>query len=213
MEFDKNAIENYLKSMQDNNHRFKSWEHCYLAYGNSNNEDYLSLNLAFYLASWGMYRGGCGLLWKDYKIHIDAVKVINSYKHLRDKEWLGLVDVKNIMEVFEKLKDVYEKIIFHNPKREFEEKISATDTLITKILLGTLGCVPAFDRCFKDGYELYTNKSFDEKILESIIKFIAINKGSIEESQQMIYSQIGCHYPPMKIVDMCFWQKGFEKLK
>lgn len=41
--------------VQDSNHRFKSWEYCYTAFGNLDSVDYLSLHLAFYLASWGMY--------------------------------------------------------------------------------------------------------------------------------------------------------------
>lgn len=213
MELDKNAFENYLNIMRDCNHRFKSWEHCYHAFGDNYDEDYLSLNLAFYLASWGMYRGGCGLFWKDYKIHTEAVKVINDYRYLRYNEWLEFDNITNIMDVFNKLKNIYENISYFNPKKKSEEKISATDTLITKILLGTLGCVPAFDRCFKAGYSLYANKSFDEKLLREMIEFINANKKLIKEFQIKIYELTKYHYPPMKIVDMCFWQKGFEKLK
>lgn len=37
---------------------------------NDVNLDYLSLQLAFYLASWGMYRGSSFLLQKYYRVHI-----------------------------------------------------------------------------------------------------------------------------------------------
>ena len=43
------------------NHRYLSWEHCYLMFSNeiqqaNPNIDLLSLHLGFYLASWGMMR-------------------------------------------------------------------------------------------------------------------------------------------------------------
>jgi hypothetical protein len=43
--------------------------------------DYLSLQLSFYLASWGMYRGSSFLLQKDYKVHIPAVKELLNEKY------------------------------------------------------------------------------------------------------------------------------------
>lgn len=46
-------------------------EHCYKCFHDARNNstpdlDYLSLQLAFYLASWGMYREASFLLQKDY---------------------------------------------------------------------------------------------------------------------------------------------------
>lgn len=43
--------------------------------------DYLSLQLAFYLASWGMYRGSSFLLQKDYKIYIPVVEEVLKSKY------------------------------------------------------------------------------------------------------------------------------------
>ena len=62
----------YNELREDPNGRYRSWEYCYKAFhdarGNTNADvDYLSLQLAFYLASWGMYRGSSFLLQKDYK--------------------------------------------------------------------------------------------------------------------------------------------------
>lgn len=70
------------QSIQDENHRFKSWEHCYKFFnqhkGNLNERliDYASLNLGFYLASWGMMRGSSFLLQKDYKVHNFFIKEV-----------------------------------------------------------------------------------------------------------------------------------------
>ena len=82
LDIEKSSVEKYLSNMvQDSNHRFKSWEYCYTAFGNLDSVDYLSLHLAFYLASWGMYRGSSFLLQKDYRIHIPVVKELLSEKY------------------------------------------------------------------------------------------------------------------------------------
>lgn len=71
----RSATNFYHEAKRDENGRYRSWEHCYSnfyhARGKDNADlDYLSLQLAFYLASWGMYRGSSFLLQKDYKVHI-----------------------------------------------------------------------------------------------------------------------------------------------
>ena len=66
----KAATEFYEELRQDQNGRYRSWEYCYSSFGEARtgtiDVDYLSLQLAFYLASWGMYRGSSFLLQKDY---------------------------------------------------------------------------------------------------------------------------------------------------
>ena len=56
-------------------HRYKSWEHCYNFFKKISKKkldeeelDLAQLHLAFYLASWGMYRGSSFILQKDYTI-------------------------------------------------------------------------------------------------------------------------------------------------
>ena len=144
LDIEKSSVEKYLSNMvQDSNHRFKSWEYCYTVFGNSDSVDYLSLHLAFYLASWGMYRGSCGILWKDYTIHMDAVNIIRKFHSLR-KEWFTMDDVSQIMKLYNALKDYYSKITYYKPENKTSSlNLAATDTLITKIMLGTIGCDPA----------------------------------------------------------------------
>lgn len=66
------ATSYYNDLKKDENGRYRSWEHCYSNFMNARGKqevdyDYLSLQLAFYLASWGMYRESSFLLQKDYK--------------------------------------------------------------------------------------------------------------------------------------------------
>ena len=72
----------FNETVKDTHGRYLSWQHCYNAFilnrsnVDENTFDYLALHLAFYLASWGMYRGFSFLLQKDYKVHIPIVKII-----------------------------------------------------------------------------------------------------------------------------------------
>lgn len=79
----------YEAANEDINGRDCSWKHCYSEFCKARNErpctddkkDCLSLHLAFYLASWGMYRGSTFLLQKDYKIHRPVVDIIMETKY------------------------------------------------------------------------------------------------------------------------------------
>ena len=71
----------YDDARANENGRSRSWEHCYRVFRDARTDpspdyDYLSLHLAFYLASWGMYRGSCFILQKDYKVHTPIVEEI-----------------------------------------------------------------------------------------------------------------------------------------
>ena len=207
LDIEKSSVDKYLSNMvQDSNHRFKSWEYCYTVFGNSDSVDYLSLHLAFYLASWGMYRGSCGILWKDYTIHMDAVNIIRNFHSLR-KEWFTMDDVSQIMELYNALKDYYSKITYYKPENTSSLSLNATDTLITKIMLGTIGCVPAMDNFFKKGFGVYQSKSFDERLLRRIIEFSERNKDDIQQYQNLIQVKLEYSYPSMKIIDMYFGKR------
>ena len=164
-------IDTVLKYIQpatnDSNHRFKSWEHCYKAFSENNNHDTLALNLAFYLASWGMYRGSSGLLWKDYKVHIPAIEIIKKFNELKSINW-EKPKIEEILKLKEKLIDYYSNINFNNGKEQGLKKITATDTLISKIILGSLGCLPAFERYFNIGFIGIPNIKINEVILEDL---------------------------------------------
>ena len=116
--------------------------------------DYLSIHIAFYLASWGMYRGLSFLLQKDYKIHIPVVKVIlkPKYNSLCGIRCVGFREESNqilLAELNGFMASYYDEI-----RREVKEqdlKNKRSDTLLTKILMGTLGCMPAYDRYLSMG--------------------------------------------------------------
>lgn len=146
-------IANVFVKQKDSKHRFASWDYCYglaqCMYARKEDltdfdYDYMALNLAFYLASWGMYRGSSFLLDKSYKIHIEPVKLIFS----KDELWRRCLSSSELTAFGKELANIYgvgDKV------RASNDGISGnmTDTLFTKILLGLTGNIIAYDRYCK----------------------------------------------------------------
>ena len=210
----------YDDARTNENGRSRSWEHCYRVFRDARTSpspdcDYLSLHLAFYLASWGMYRGSCFILQKDYKVHTPIVKEIlkPEYDCLFG---LACADSRE-PEVQGRLAKLYDKIAEHfrpirNEVAGRKVASSVSPVLITKILMGTLGCVPAYDRFFEEGakYLGLEKKSYNEDSLRELADFYEAHNDRLEEARRGMRTE-DLTYPQMKLLDMGFWQVGFEK--
>ena len=207
---------------KDKNGRGRSWVHCYNAFSKPHDSDYLALHLAFYLASWGMYRGSSGLLQKDYKIHDGAVGILlkEEYKSLRCSSSVEVNETSTdrIIELKDELIGYYSKILFKKTKKdeEVQVNINGTDTLISKILLGTLACAPAFDTMFLAGIheKLSVGKysKFDGPSLKALFDFTKNNQEEIKICQALVQKEFQVYCSVMKILDMYFWQLGYKSL-
>lgn len=201
--------------------RYDSWDFCYKRFMdiskkknvNEQDIDNLALNLAFYLASWGMYRGSCFLLQNNYKIHIKPTEmIINFIKENHNKIHKDeILEWNKVGEITDKLISYYESIEFYVEDRKTTGNV--TDTLVTKILLGTTGIVPAYDTnvkyCLK---KLGMVQAFGEKSYNQINEFYKNNEEIFEEIQRNVNSKVGILYPRMKVLDMCLWEY-YKKIK
>lgn len=209
----------YEDARRDENGRSRSWEHCYRVFRDARTDpspdyDYLSLHLAFYLASWGMYRGSCFLLQKDYKVLSPIVEEVlkPEYDCLFG---VACADLRND-DVCEQLENLCDYIANHfDPIRDqvagrkVESPVSPV--LITKILMGTLGCVPAYDRFFEEGarYLGLEKKTYHEDSLLELADIYEAHNDRLEDVRRGM--RVGdLTYPQMKLLDMGFWQVGFE---
>ncbi len=227
--------------------RYKSWEYChqeFLKYkGHSADEeikDRLALHLGFYLASWGMYRGSTYLLQRDYKTHKKAVEVILNatckclWDYNPEKD-----DDQKIQHIHDALFGLETGIYWQVKKAYsgYDEEYSGDDdnssqTLITKILLGTFGCIPAYDRFFKAGIKEFQQQNLpagkrsfkvgNRKLTQSLIS--AGNEAATESFMALAHlarlnpdlfyieenKRLNRLYPPMKYIDMFFWEIGYE---
>lgn len=211
----------YHALKEDKNGRYLSWEHCYREFYHARFQplsekeyDFLALHLSFYLASWGMYRGSSFLLWKDYKVHIPAVKEIlfphyDGLLGIPCSEYANLENQKSLEMLNDFLRSYYNSVRLSIKENKPQNKIS--DTLITKILMGTLGCVPAYDRYFNYGIKKYkiASASYNLKSILSLCRFYQDNSVIFDEAcSDMKIGEIP--YPQMKFLDMGFWEIGFR---
>jgi hypothetical protein len=213
----KHITEKFLLGItQDEFHRYTSWDNCFKAFSISKQTEIQVLELAFYLASWGMYRGSSGLLQKNYLIHKGAVDTVflktNQKLKCNQTTEVKKESIQAILEVKYQLAKHYSSFYF-TKGIEKPKPISPTDTLLSKIILGTLGCVPAYDRYFIDGLKemKMEHTCFNESSLTELFYYIEENEKEIVQVQKYIKTKINRHYPLMKILDMYFWQIGYDK--
>lgn len=236
-----------------------SWEICYQTFqmakemletGKENelDYDYLALQLAFYLASWGMYRGSSFLKALDYRIHLPAVKWMLEPRYrdlftlnpLADsKRYHELLFGKNVLfgekGIYCRLNDYYgaaraswkewkKKHNVHDEDENEGENTNenesiVTDTLLTKILLGVYGCIPAYDINFKKGISIFgglqsltvagdaiwkLNK--DGSLAKKTLFYVLQNEKLKDDLQAYAKNH---NIPFMKAVDMYFFGLGF----
>lgn len=159
------------------------------------------LQLGFYLASWGMYRGGTFLLKKSIRAHVPVIEAI-----ARADAALWEIDVhcytpSNIQMI----------LGFKNALNQAFRGIgSSSDTLVTKIMLGVFGNVPAFDTNFKKGSSI---SSFGKPALEKVALFYQENKSIIEKNRipTLDFSTgqpTHRRYSRAKMIDMIFFIEG-----
>lgn len=161
-----------------------------------------------------MYRGSSGLLQKNHRIHIGAVAILQSEKYqplvCSDSIQVDRTAIPLILELKRALSQHYTEVDYTRKGKGL--KISDTDTLLSKIMLGALGCVPAYDRYFVAGLEAagISNRKFTREALHELFDFIAFNQSVLDQLASQYNASDGTHYPAMKMLDMYFWQLGFD---
>ena len=206
------------------NSRLLSWEHCIKRFAlfceglnskaisvkdiTKEKIDFLSLHLGFYLASWGMMRGSTELLDKDYKIHIPAVKVILKHCKLFGKDLLN--NQTNVKELFDLEAEL--RASYVTGKEGGLKKVS--DTLSTKIIMGTLGIVPAYDTQVINSLKKYgiATSRFNDRSLTKICEYFCKEsmkpiKEAVENHTQKMKKRCP-YYTNMKSVDTLLWMLG-----
>jgi hypothetical protein len=165
------------------------------------------LQLGFYLASWGMMRGSSFLLQKSVKNFSDLIKVIS-----RQDKILWEIDVPDYEndESISILLDAKEDI-----KEALDIKNRPSDTLITKIMLGVFGNVPAFDKYFKESMSV---NSLNKKSLLKIHEFYLKNRKVIDSYDIETFDfnekeRKNIVYTKAKIIDMYAFIDGQNKNK
>lgn len=80
--------------------------------------------------------------------------------------------------------------------------------------MGTLGCVPAYDRYFISGIkkQKVASGNYNMKSIIQLVDFYEKNIVELENIRKDMKVN-GMAYPQMKILDMAFWQIGLDSDK
>lgn len=198
-----------FSSQADENHRFTSFDYCYNYFITTpdllRDMEKSCLTLGFYLASWGMFRGSSFLLQKSAKYFEPTIDYIAS---LDRSVWE--IDVDSYTEAnIDKILKIYGEI-----KGRLILNRNAELTLVTKVLLGIFGFVPAFDNYFSTTFRRIFNgecgfRRMNKESLKLIGEFYVANREAIDDlSSKMCTTDFrtgqksAINYPKAKIIDM-----------
>ena len=157
--------------------------------------------LGFYLASWGMLRGSSFLLRKSAKVYEPVIKAISQADSILWELDVNAYTSSNIEMILD-----FKKTIARN----LEHGNGATDTLVTKIMLGVFGNVPAFDSYFRRGLGVNT---FNKQSLTKLFRFYQNNAEIIDKHRLPTLDFVTGkptprHYTRAKVIDMIFFIEG-----
>jgi hypothetical protein len=158
------------------------------------------LHLGFYLASWGMLRGSTVLLQKSAK-YFEGL--IDGIAHAPAELWQIDIDTYDPVTIA-MLFDCRAMIQTQLTRAGWPAHRPPSDVLVTKIMLGVFGNVPAFDRNFTRGIQV---NGFTPRALNRIVTFYRQHQREIDGydvrtvdfgSGQPTHRR----YPKAKIIDM-----------
>ena len=158
------------------------------------------MQLGFYLASWGMLRGSARLLQKSARHFIPVVEAIRTAE---PSIWDIDVDSYSDSHI-EALLDLAARL------RRSNEGMS--DILVTKVMLGVFGSVPAFDTNFRRGFSV---TRFNAKSLRKIGAFYTDNAQLLDEYRVHTLDFVTGQptrrrYTRAKVIDMVFFVEGMR---
>ncbi len=197
--------------------RYASFDYCYNYFysfypnnisniASKDNIQTSCFQLGFYLASWGMFRGRSKLLQKSVKYFEPLIKWISK----ADKT-LWEIDVDSYEDNFQKIINAAHEI------RDIlkDDDFNPTETLVTKIMLGVFGNIPALDTYFSKSFGVRT---VNKKGLTRIYKFYSKNKEVIDSFKIHTLDlttgkETNIKYKKAKIIDMVGFVQGINNQK
>jgi len=201
---------NYFQSFRD----AKAVSHL----ASTDNVQVSCMQLGFYLASWGMYRGSGELLQKSARYLVPVVEVIAGTEKLVwddnkdgnkttwdvDLDCYTESNILGLLLVAEKIRDA---------------RPGMSDILVTKIMLGVFGNVPAFDDNFRYGCKVAgICATFGQESLNQLGALYRQHVDLVERYRVPTLDFVtGQHtarcYSRAKVIDMAFFMEGFNRPK
>lgn len=234
LEFAVNQLSKHSRELQavyeSNTSRHRSWDGCFnffqkhFLYSSKPDFDLATLHLAWYLASFGMYRGSSPLLQHSRQVLKNTVVVIHQSK-------IKPCWTEKDIPTWDEVNDLKAKITASLSFKTLEGNIfTPSKLLVSKILMGTVCCCPSYDLNFSNGvnYLSYTPKgdkkertqfpldikNFSDTGFSKLGEFL--NNSNYREQLIFYTKNRPLKLPLMRSVDLFFWCIGryiFEKQK
>ena len=198
-----------FKAKSNPDDRYTSFDYCYNYFQTTDDltkdVERSCLTLGFYLASWGMFRGSSFLLQKSVKHFEPTIFYISKLDRSVWKIDVDNYDDQNIQTIISTYNGIKERLIING---------NADLTLVTKIMLGIFGFIPAFDSYFGKTFRAIVSgqcgfRRVNKKSLTLIKNFYEANKLVIDNlSSQTLTTDFATgnktkiNYPKAKIIDM-----------
>lgn len=211
--------------------RFASYDFCHSYF--LRNRESLSFKMEesciylwSFLGSWGMLRGSSVLLKENSPASLRNVVecIAKTPKEVWDidvEQYVNEKCKKQIIELYDSIKLALKEGSSHvdckgNPITPLE---NPSRTLVTKIMMGVFGIVPAFDTFFSDVFDsLYPGKGFrsgkfSHDCLDAIYNFYLQNKQQLDSIKIAVIDFDGkpiegMYYKKAKLIDMYGFTRG-----
>ncbi len=191
-----------------------------------------ALELSSYLASFGMYQNAV-LHTLNRRLFSAILKILFEAArnaHIDPYTSKGILSIHQLRVLIEAVKDSYQTFLCTSG---YPKSSHPSVTLISKILMGVMGVLPAFDICFKSAIQVFNTKvpencrlsnKLDDATLTSLLnvaqdtnvlsyiktQFDGVNEVSDKDENEHVTQQL-VPYPPMRLLDLIFWAYGLKK--
>jgi hypothetical protein len=200
--------------------RSRSWDYCYNYFQDhaepTQELEMSCLQLGYYLASWGMLRGSTYLFAETNMQHYaKAVRVIEDFNPT-----MRAIDADNYLNEGARM----EIIRAYNALRKalVPDDIRHV-TLVGKVMLGVWGCLPSFDKYFRQGFGQLADKRGEKTAFNRVNDRSLILLGEFHSKHQDEISTLAAQYttltfggeftsrplPLAKVIDMYGFQRGY----
>lgn len=225
---------------KDKNSRYRSYDHVHCVYLKNRRDnspvtlDYVALHLFAFLGSWGMLCRGAFLLQKDYRFLIPVIKILNQPKYdglcdidLTDANLDKSRYTATVMELIGELKEYFISQTYYKIEKDKGTGVAKNtaftlddvhDMVIGKILLVTLGCIPAYDQYVVAGMKAEgLCGTLGKRSLSDLVDYSRTHASILKQIMASVNADVQrdgeCSklvYPVAKILDMIFWEYGYD---
>ncbi len=194
-------IENIFADFNENSRGY-AWYDLNEAFRNESlPTDEKAKELFIFLANWGMVARGSFLMKHTWRILKSVVEILqkSEYKELRNPE---IEKIEKNIDLIIQLRDEIDKSL-----KTYHDNKTVSYTLISKILLGTLGCIVAYDRNVKQtlSESEIAFPYFNKKSISALCEYYIQNKTDFENLRKKVENRTNKKCPPFKLLDLVLW--------